>query len=230
MLADMAIHLGLPTFLAGFVVSAIIIALRSSRHDPARILRGISVEHHPLVAGLFVLVEALARTGVIKPGGGARRTHAARRLGPVSLQASRPRSPRPSRTICRSVLLQAARSTTRMRRTPYRVPPNRRRFRAESFGDRIVRDDLMAHSSAPRRPQRHALRQFLKTGTRAMFPALRLVANSVAARIRLSLNLASRRILIRRLFDNTVGVGTRFHPRRRRLARRVARSQHPHRQ
>lgn len=56
--------LGLPTFLAGLAASAIIIALR--RHDPVRILRGISWSIIPLVAGLFVLVEALTRTGLIQ--------------------------------------------------------------------------------------------------------------------------------------------------------------------
>lgn len=56
------IQLGLPTFLAG--VAAAILVLVRSKTGPVTILRGISWGVLPLVAGLFVLVEALEKTGV----------------------------------------------------------------------------------------------------------------------------------------------------------------------
>ncbi|HEX8446946.1 MAG TPA: arsenic transporter [Sphingomonas sp.] len=55
--------LGLPTFLAGAVTTAIV--LMRTRGGPLPLLRGISWSVLPLVAGLFVLVEAIARTGLI---------------------------------------------------------------------------------------------------------------------------------------------------------------------
>ncbi len=56
------IQLGLPTFLAG-AASAVLVLLRA-RSGPAKVLKNISWGVLPLVAGLFVLVEALERTGV----------------------------------------------------------------------------------------------------------------------------------------------------------------------
>ena len=57
------LQLGLPTFICGVVTTAIVLIL--NRQLPWRVLRGISWGVLPLVAGLFVLVEALAHTGVI---------------------------------------------------------------------------------------------------------------------------------------------------------------------
>jgi arsenical pump membrane protein len=57
------VRLGLPTFICGAVTTAIVLAL--SRQSPWPVLGGISWSILPLVAGLFVLVEALVRTGVI---------------------------------------------------------------------------------------------------------------------------------------------------------------------
>ncbi len=57
------LQLGLPTFLCGGVTAAIILAL--NRQAPWPVLRGISWSVLPLVAGLFVLVEGLDRTGVV---------------------------------------------------------------------------------------------------------------------------------------------------------------------
>jgi arsenical pump membrane protein len=54
--------LGLPTFLAG--VTTAIVVLICSRRWPLAVVRGISWGVLPLVAGLFILVEALGRTGV----------------------------------------------------------------------------------------------------------------------------------------------------------------------
>jgi len=56
------IQLGLPTFLAG-VATAVLVLLRS-KCGPTSVLKNISWSVLPLVAGLFVLVEALEKTGV----------------------------------------------------------------------------------------------------------------------------------------------------------------------
>jgi arsenical pump membrane protein len=57
------IQLGLPTAIAG-AVTAVIVLIRE-RKPPWQVLRDISWGVLPLVAGLFVLVEALNKTGVI---------------------------------------------------------------------------------------------------------------------------------------------------------------------
>jgi arsenical pump membrane protein len=57
------IQLGLPTFICGAVTAAAVLAL--SRQSPWPVLKGISWSVIPLVAGLFVMVEALVRTGTI---------------------------------------------------------------------------------------------------------------------------------------------------------------------
>ena len=58
------VKLGWPTFICGSVTAAAIIAL--NWQSPWPILRNMSWEVLPLVAGLFVLVEGLDRTGVIR--------------------------------------------------------------------------------------------------------------------------------------------------------------------
>ncbi|MGE1082919.1 arsenic transporter [Pseudomonas shirazensis] len=55
--------LGLPTFCAGLTTTALIHL--SQRRSPMPVLRHVAWGVLPLVAGLFVLVEALAQTGVI---------------------------------------------------------------------------------------------------------------------------------------------------------------------
>ena len=57
------IQLGFPTAIAG-AVTAVIVLIRE-RKAPWQVLRDVSWGVLPLVAGLFVLVEALAKTGVI---------------------------------------------------------------------------------------------------------------------------------------------------------------------
>jgi arsenical pump membrane protein len=57
------IQLGLPTALAG--VLTVVVVLAFERKAPWAILRGVSWGVLPLVAGLFVLVEALDKSGVI---------------------------------------------------------------------------------------------------------------------------------------------------------------------
>jgi arsenical pump membrane protein len=57
------VQLGLPTLVSGVVTTAIVLAL--NRQSPWPVLNGVSWSVLPLVAGLFVLVEALDHTGVI---------------------------------------------------------------------------------------------------------------------------------------------------------------------
>jgi arsenical pump membrane protein len=54
--------LGLPTFLSGLAATLVVIAC--GKRAPLPVLRGIAWSVLPLVAGLFVLVEALGNTGV----------------------------------------------------------------------------------------------------------------------------------------------------------------------
>ncbi len=56
------LQLGLPTFLAG-LASAVLVLL-VARSGPSAVLRGVAWGVLPLVAGLFILVEALEKTGV----------------------------------------------------------------------------------------------------------------------------------------------------------------------
>jgi len=56
-------QLGLPTLLCGAVTSVTILGL--NRQSPKALLSGVSWSVLPLVAGLFVMVEALIRTGAI---------------------------------------------------------------------------------------------------------------------------------------------------------------------
>ena len=58
------IQLGLPTFLAG--AGTAILVLARSKCGPLDVVRNISWGVLPLVAGLFVLVEALEKTGIAK--------------------------------------------------------------------------------------------------------------------------------------------------------------------
>ncbi|MBB3308317.1 arsenical pump membrane protein [Rhizobium sp. BK196] len=58
----MHVDLGVPTFLAGTITTALVLTL--TRQSPVETIKGISWSVLPLVAGLFVIVEALDRTGV----------------------------------------------------------------------------------------------------------------------------------------------------------------------
>ena len=57
------LQLGLPTFICGAVTTVLVLAIE--RKSPMPLLGGISWSVLPLVAGLFVLVEALQRTGLV---------------------------------------------------------------------------------------------------------------------------------------------------------------------
>jgi len=55
--------LGLPTFVAGAAVTILVLLI--GRQSPVSILKDVSWSVLPLVAGLFILVEGLNRTGVL---------------------------------------------------------------------------------------------------------------------------------------------------------------------
>ena len=61
------IQLGLPTFAAG--VATAVLVLTRSKTGPIEVVKGISWGVLPLVAGLFVLVESLEKTGVTDQAG-----------------------------------------------------------------------------------------------------------------------------------------------------------------
>jgi arsenical pump membrane protein len=56
-------QLGLPTFVAGTVVTVLVLII--SRQSPLPVLRDISWGVLPLVAGLFILVASVAQTGIL---------------------------------------------------------------------------------------------------------------------------------------------------------------------
>jgi arsenical pump membrane protein len=58
----MDVQLGLPTLITGVVVSALVLAVR--KKSPAIVIRGVSWSVLWLVAGLFVIVEGLTKTGL----------------------------------------------------------------------------------------------------------------------------------------------------------------------
>jgi arsenical pump membrane protein len=63
--SDLDWQLGLPTFLAGLITTSVILIL--NRLSPWVIAKDISWSVLPLVAGLFVLVQAVEGTGVLQP-------------------------------------------------------------------------------------------------------------------------------------------------------------------
>jgi arsenical pump membrane protein len=68
-------QLGLPTFISGVTVAGLVLLL--SRQSPWPVLRHVSWGVLPLVAGLFILVETLDQTGVLKQLSDALRTASA---------------------------------------------------------------------------------------------------------------------------------------------------------
>jgi len=61
--SSLGMQLGLPTFIAGVLVTIAVLVL--SRQSPLPVLKGVSWGVLPLVGGLFILVEGLGRTGVL---------------------------------------------------------------------------------------------------------------------------------------------------------------------
>jgi arsenical pump membrane protein len=112
------IPLGLPTAVMGALTALAVVALR--RISPWPVLEGLSWTVLPLVAGLFVLVEALGRTGVIAMLAGALRTAAkssdavtAAGAGSLVAVASNLINNLPAGLIARS-LLEAAHASQRI--------------------------------------------------------------------------------------------------------------------
>ena len=60
----MNLELGLPTAITGILTTVIVVAI--ARKNPVTIIKGVSWAVLPLVAGLFVIVEALNTTGMIQ--------------------------------------------------------------------------------------------------------------------------------------------------------------------
>lgn len=69
-------QLGLPTAVTGVLTSAVV--LIGTRKNPWVVIKGVSWSVIPLVAGLFVLVEALGKTGMIRAMAALLQTHASR--------------------------------------------------------------------------------------------------------------------------------------------------------
>jgi arsenical pump membrane protein len=64
LVSGFGVELGLPTFVAAVATAAVVFFLK--RESQGTVMKDISWEILPLVAGLFVLVEALDRSGVLK--------------------------------------------------------------------------------------------------------------------------------------------------------------------
>lgn len=58
------IQLGLPTIITGTITSLVVLLI--ARQSPLNVIKGISWSILPLVAGLFIIVEALIKTGLIE--------------------------------------------------------------------------------------------------------------------------------------------------------------------
>jgi arsenical pump membrane protein len=79
-------QLGLPTFIAGVLVSAAVVMI--GRQSPIPILKDVSWSVLPLVAGLFVLVEGLERSGALRALAGILHEAASRAPGETSWAAA----------------------------------------------------------------------------------------------------------------------------------------------
>ncbi|MFD1950737.1 arsenic transporter [Sphingomonas arantia] len=105
------IDLGLPTCIAGVATTLVVCAL--ARRSPIAVARDVSWSVLPLVAGLFVLVEALDRTGVIARVADALRTasadpaRAAAVSGPILAFGSNLMNNLPAGLIASSAVAQA---------------------------------------------------------------------------------------------------------------------------
>jgi arsenical pump membrane protein len=161
--------LGLPTFAAGATVTALILVI--GRQSPLPVVRDISWSVLPLVAGLFILVEGLNRTGVLpalarilKQGTAASPQLTSWIAGIVVAVASNLANNLPVGLI--------AATTSQTAQVPADITghPDRCRSRAQFVGDGLAGHDPVADRAAPRRrgrqrlavsqggPRRHAAR------------------------------------------------------------------------
>ena len=201
------IQLGLPTFLAGAATTLLV--LTRSKCGPIDLLKGISWGVVPLVAGLFVLVEALAKTGVTQAlaellqslvqQSAALTAWGTGVVARGGLQPGQQPARRPGRRARGRVGARARRCSQRR--------ADRRRSRAEPVRYRVARHDPVADRAAPRGPERRPGH----SSSWARWYAAGLVARH---RRRLRLRLKHRR----RLHLQNVGAALPAHYDRRRPA------------
>ncbi len=144
------VPLGLPTFLCGAITAGAVLAL--ARQSPVPLLKDIAWGVLPLVAGLFVMVEALVKTGVIAESERAAAS-GGRAIAGQGDVAGRHRDR--DRGQCREQSpVGSARRISRSQRSPaatgHRGDPDRRRSRPESVRDRLAGDHPLAGGAAPR--------------------------------------------------------------------------------
>jgi hypothetical protein len=156
MASALDIQLGLPTLLCGLITTAAVLAL--SRQSPWPVLKGVSWSVIPLVAGLFVMVEALVR----------RHERPSQRAAPRRRRAITVADRvgcRPDHVDCRQHHQQpAGRSCCRLgcgpkssSSTNRRGHADRRRSRTELLGHRIARDHPVARGAAAAKDRGHGL-------------------------------------------------------------------------
>ena len=145
------VRLGLPTLVSGVATTAIVLAL--NRQSPWPVLKGVSWGVLPLVAGLFVLVEALDRTGVIAALTGLMHAEVVRSstaapwsAGPVVALASNLMNNLPVGLHRRLRSRRRSAAVPRRRRDAAR-----RRPRSELVRDRFAGDDPVAGCAPARR-------------------------------------------------------------------------------
>ena len=146
------LQLGLPTAVAGSL-TAIAVLIRE-RKSPWSIVKDISWGVLPLVAGLFVLVEALGKTGLIDAIAALLRDgeqHAALLTAALSGIAIALAS-NLINNLPAGLIGGERRANRASRRARHARDPDRRRSRAQSVGDRLARHHPVARRFAPRRP------------------------------------------------------------------------------
>lgn len=165
----LGLQLGALTLVCGTLTTAAVLLL--SRRSPWPVLRGISWSVMPLVAGLFVMVEALVRTGAI---GNLREVlhlaisqstaNAARSAGIATAIADNIANNLPVGLVAGSVA-----TSDHLPRTGYRRDPDRRRSRAEPVADGLAGNRPVARGIASRqdRDRRLAVPSAWTTGDAA---------------------------------------------------------------
>ena len=150
------LDLGLPTCIAG--IATMVAICVGGRKSPVETLRSVSWAVLPLVAGLFVLVEALASTGVIAMLALARRQRRRiadddrRRRGDDPGVRIEPDEQPPRRADREHHAATGARPADRHRR-----PVDRCRRGAEPVDHRLARHDIVADRDPPRGRERRVL-------------------------------------------------------------------------
>jgi len=140
--------LGLPIFVAGTVVTVIVLVI--GRQSPIPVLKHVSWSVLPLVAGLFILVEGMNRTGVlpslahILQGGGIASRHI------VDRGSWRRHRVEPHQQFADGADRRDHQPGRPGPATCHGRDPDRRIPRAKSFRDRLAGHHLVADSTSPR--------------------------------------------------------------------------------